>query len=133
MDADPEQATVRAFVIPERRDRWLQGLRSRKQRTKITDRLPHCDDFEPRHMHRVPKGEQTPSGVFTELTRRGAPSVCHIISEDNDIDGKDLPLDDALADVVGRGYGTLLICLPGRLAYYESEEQYERYILDNRS
>lgn len=109
VDPDPEQATVRAFIIPERRDRWLCGLRNPKQRRKITDRLPHCHDFELRHMHRLPHGEQTASGVLAELTRRGAPSACHVISEDGDLDGKDLSLADALAEVVGTINGTLLI------------------------
>jgi hypothetical protein len=33
----------------------------------------------------------------------------------------------ALKEVVGYGMGTLISCIPGRLAYFESED--ERYIL----
>ncbi len=39
-------------------------------------------------------------------------------------------LTDALAAVVGRGFGTILVCIPGSLAYYEGEDPGERYILE---
>jgi len=49
------------------------------------------------------------------------------LSESREIDRRVMPLADALVAVVGRGLGTVLSCLPGRLAYYESEEG-DRYM-----
>ena len=37
-------------------------------------------------------------------------------------------LSEALAEVIGRGMGTFISCLPGKLAYFEGEERNERYI-----
>jgi hypothetical protein len=51
------------------------------------------------------------------------------VSEDPDIDGKRLPLDEALLLVVGAGNGTLLSCVPGLLAYYEGEGPGDRFLL----
>jgi hypothetical protein len=64
------------------------------------------------------------------LEARGAPGTCHLFSEDPDLDGVTLPLSEALEAIVGRGVGTLVSCLPGRLGYYEGEEPGERYILE---
>jgi hypothetical protein len=38
-----------------------------------------------------------------------------------------MPLDQALKATVGNGIGTILSCIPGKLAYFEDEE--ERFIL----
>lgn len=40
-----------------------------------------------------------------------------------------MPLDEALRAVVGRGMGAFVSCVPGRLAYFESEEPGSRYLL----
>jgi hypothetical protein len=50
------------------------------------------------------------------------------ISEDPALDRKELPLLEALKETVGRGMGTVLSCIPGRLAFVETED--ERFILE---
>jgi len=64
--------------------------------------------------------------LFAILKRLGAPDNCWVISE-GDLDGQEVNLLAALKEVVGYGMGTLISCIPGRLAYFESED--ERYIL----
>jgi hypothetical protein len=39
-------------------------------------------------------------------------------------------LSEALREVVGRGMGTFVLCVPGKLGYYEGEDAGERYILE---
>jgi hypothetical protein len=39
-----------------------------------------------------------------------------------------MSLSDALADVVGRGFGAFVSCVPEKLAYFEGESPKERYI-----
>jgi hypothetical protein len=55
---------------------------------------------------------------------------CRILSEDSDLDGKELPLLEALKKVVGYQMGTFLSCVPGKLAYFEDED--DRWILVRR-
>jgi hypothetical protein len=50
------------------------------------------------------------------------------ISEDPALDQKQLPLVEALKQIVGCGMGTVLSCIPGRLAFVETED--ERFILE---
>lgn len=62
------------------------------------------------------------------LKSKGAGNVCQVISEYGEIDGKEMPLDEALEEIVGRSMGTFLSCIEGRLAYFEDED--ERWILE---
>jgi len=50
------------------------------------------------------------------------------ISEDPSLDQKELPLVEALDRIIGRGMGTVLSCIPGCLAFVETED--ERFILE---
>ena len=56
------------------------------------------------------------------------PEICHAISEFTELDGKELRLIDALKRIVGGQMGTILCCLPGRLAYFENEDS--RFMLE---
>jgi hypothetical protein len=56
--------------------------------------------------------------------------MCWVISEEGDLDGKELLLSKVMQEILGRGMGTFLSCLPGRLAYFESEDG--RWILERK-
>ena len=61
--------------------------------------------------------------IEKELVSRGAPADCYVISGDPDYDGRIMPLGDAVFEVTG-GWGvddTILLCIPGRLAFYRGE------------
>lgn len=81
-------------------------------------------------MHLVPPEMHTPSGVLKHLAGRGAPNVCYVFAEGPAPDGRCLPLDEALCSTIGRGMGTILSCVPGRLAYYEGEYARDQYVLE---
>jgi len=60
----------------------------------------------------------------------GALDWCYLISEDESIDGVTADLEDGLAKVYGRGMGTIVSYIAGRLAYYEGECSSESCILE---
>jgi hypothetical protein len=124
-----EEAFVRAFIVTDKQSRYITMLGSPKRRRDFLDRLNRQLDYDASFATTVPAGEQTSSAIVRLLTQRGAPSSCHVISSDPKLDGRDLPLSEALDHVVGSGLGTVLSCIPGRLAYYEAEDAGERYIL----
>jgi len=66
--------------------------------------------------------------ITCELKKRHSPDLVFAISEDPALDQKELPLVEALKQTVGRGMGTVLSCIPGRLAFVETED--ERFILE---
>lgn len=128
MSADHESEILK-FVLQPKRRRLAEQIANPKRRAKALQCLAHLHDLDPRFAKRIPPSQQTPAGIITLLQDRGAPSDCHVISEDPDIDGTSMPLSEALATIIGSGMGTLVSCLPGSLAYFEGEEAGERYIL----
>lgn len=128
MSAEHLEALIESFVVPERRDRYLFLARTPKRRTELTNRLAHWRDFDARRATTLPtEAQASPAAVTRFLTARGAPPSCYVLSEWRDYDGQVMPLADAAAAIVGRGMGTVLSCIPGRLAYYESEDG-DRYV-----
>lgn len=119
---------VRAFIHKERRDRWRTLLRSAKGRRKLVHTFDHGLDFDPRWAERV-----EPMPAATDLARRlrkaGAGEEVYLLSSDWELDGQTLGLEEALGRVIGSGFGTYVVCVPDRLAYFESEEVGERYLL----
>jgi hypothetical protein len=75
----------------------------------------------------IPPASHDPKAIGHLLRQHGAPAECHVISTDGELDGRELPLDAVLGQIVGVGGGSLLSCIPGRLGYFEGES--ERYIL----
>jgi hypothetical protein len=128
----PEEQLIRAFVLPERQRRLLALLESPKKRRKLTDMLAHFGDLDPRFATLVPSNQQDAAIIETMLHERGASDRCYLFSEKRELDGRDMPLREALQVIVGCGFGTFLSCIPGRLAYFESESIKERYILERK-
>lgn len=127
---DNAASLLSAFIQPERRERYLALLTSNRGRRKLREKLAHLRDLDARFAHRIPPAAQSSAEIGRLLKSRGAPDMCYVVSENAEIDDHELALDEALEIVVGRGLGTLLSCLPGRLAYFEGEEAGERFLLE---
>jgi len=128
---DIEASVVRAFVAPAKRERYVEGLSNPKRRSRFLDRLNHhIDDIDPQCRVSIPSASQSAAGIEQLLRARGAPSECYVMSSWARLDGREMPLGEALREVVGRQMGTLISCVPGRLGYYESEEIKARYLLE---
>ncbi|HYH63300.1 MAG TPA: hypothetical protein VD866_01235 [Urbifossiella sp.] len=121
-----EEAVVRAFVVSARRGRWLEALTDPARRSRFLDRLNHCPDLDPRFVTTVPSGAE----VVGLLRSRGAPATCHVLSAADELDGRELPLEQAVAEAEKAGWGTIVSCLPGRLAYYYDECGERKLVLE---
>jgi len=137
-----EEAIIRAFIAPDRRERYLSRLSSPKTRQKfMAKHFHHMADLDERYAERLDpgmplveferRGEAHLDKIYELLRSRGAPSRCYVMSASSDVDGQEVDLRAALEDVVG-GYndGTFLSCIPGRLASFEGEGPNERYVLE---
>jgi len=111
-----ERGIIRAFIIPVRQDRYLEMLAKPKRRGNFTGSLAHFKPLDMRHAVQILPRQQHAADIFQLLRLKGAPETCYALSEDSELDGKEISLSDALKEVVGRGMGTSLLCLPGRLA-----------------
>lgn len=66
----------------------------------------------------VPGDQDYPEALERLLRARGAGLLCHLISAGLKADGRELPLRQALDLICLHGSGSILSCLPGRLAYH---------------
>jgi hypothetical protein len=126
-----ERGIILSFIIRVRQDRYLEMLAKPKRRKDITESLAHFKHLDMRHAVQIPPRQQHAADIFQLLRLKGAPETCYALSEDSELDGKEIPLSEALKEVVGRGMGTFLSCLAGRLAYFEDEDG--RWILERRA
>ena len=120
-----EEATVRAFIIPAKRDRYASLLGNAKKRAAFLDGLNHCRDFDARYVTALPSTTDVPA----LLRSHGAAATCRVISDDREIDGREMLIEDAVRDAEASGLGSLLCCVPGRLAYYIGESGGQRFLL----
>jgi hypothetical protein len=123
-----EHSLIAAFVKRSKRDRYREILSNPRLRHKFTSQLAHFADFDPRYRLSIPSNKLFVDNIARELQKRHSPKIVFAISEDPALDQKELPLVEALEQIVGRGMGTVLSCIPGRLAFVETED--ERFILE---
>ncbi len=134
LQAEHEQATIRAFVARGRQERFSFLLASPKRREKFTKELAHFRWFDERFATIVPwkvdphlklwdRHVQGIQNISSLLRSKGAGHTCWVISHDSKLDGQELQLEPALESVIGSGIGTIVSCVPGKLAYFEGEEE----------
>ncbi len=126
-----EHALIAAFVKRGKRDRYREFLSNPRLRHKFTNQLAHFTDFDLKYRLPISSDKLFVENIARELQKRHAPQIVFAISEDPALDEKEFPLVEALKQVVGRGMGTVLSCLPGRLAFVETED--ERFILERHN
>jgi hypothetical protein len=125
---DHEQALIAAFVTRSKRDRYREILADPGLRHKFTHKLAHFTDFDSRYRVPIPSDKLFVDNLAAQLQKRSCPRIVYALSEDPRLDQRELPLAEALPQIVGRGVGTVLSCVPGRLAFVETED--ERFILE---
>jgi hypothetical protein len=121
--ANPEIAFIDAFVTKNRRERLRCLVGSPRRRKQFLQELAHFKWLDQRNVRTLASRAQKPEDIAKLLKQKGAPDVCFVVSEDSNLDRQQLPLLAALEQVVGYGMGTFISCIPGKLAYFEDEEQ----------
>ena len=112
-----EEATLRTFVVPAKRDRLVALFGSSKRRKQARDALNHFADWDARFAQPV----DSSADVLALLRKAGAPSECHVMSDSPELDGRDMPLDEAVSECEVYSFASILCCLPGELAFFFDE------------
>lgn len=116
-----ELQLIDAFLRKSERERQRLLLSHKKHRAKFLAQLHHfCFLLDDRFIKRV----EPTANLHRTLIELGAGRSCHLISVDPALDGRELSFDQAV-EAAARTEGTLLDCVPGRLAYYHGEEPLE--------
>ncbi len=112
-----EEKTVESFILREKRHRYKYLLDHSKKRAAELDRLNHCTDLDPRWISWL----RSNTAVVDLLWKEGSPKEVYLISASDDLDGRTMMLEEAIEECPERGWGTIVSCIPGRLAYYYDE------------
>jgi hypothetical protein len=126
-----EEAVVRAFIQKNKQERSLFLLSHPERRRKFTDGLAHQDWLDPRFAHPIPASTaHTATELVALLRRKGAGQAVWVISEDRAIDGRELPLEEAMKAIWGQCMGSILSCVPGKLAFFTGEAMRSERLLE---
>src|SRR5437773_2276966 len=131
--SDHESSFVAEFVVPERRARYLELLPRKKGRKKILDRLNHHSDLDARCLRELSFSESRTDSLYNLLKKKGAGATCHVLADSSELDGRDVPLQEALDHLASHQFGMVLLCLPGLLGIYKPEDPSSVYLLENKS
>ena len=113
-----EAAFVAAFVIPDKRSRYLEFLPNPKRRAEILNRWNHFFDFIPERATQIPR---TSACELAQVLRYHGAGRTGYVMGDSNTDGCDLPLEDAIESALASGWGAVVSCIPARLALYLQE------------
>ena len=120
-----EEKTVESFILREKRHRYKFLLDNSKKRAVELDRLNHCIDLDPKWITWLPSN----AAVVDLLRKEGSPKQVYLISASEDLDGLTMFLEDAVESCPMKGWGTIVSCIPGKLAYYYDELGERRALL----
>jgi len=123
-----EESIIKTFIVAEKQDRYIGLLSNKKRRAKVLDALNHCHDLDPRFCSHLASS----ADVVAVLKAKGAPEQCCIISDIPKIDGQTMLLKEAISIIETEGWGSMVGCIPGKLAYYYGEQGEQRIILEKR-
>ena len=123
-----EGAFVRAFIVPDKQDRYLTLLANPKKRSKITGQLYHHLDILPGKTFALENHDHNSDFVERLLRQKGAGAKCYLISPEQEFDQREMPLREALETLISQDSVAVACCVSGRLAYYKAE--LKQYILE---
>lgn len=129
-----EEVFVTTFIQKRRRERAIFELESESRRGGFLNRLCHnfFDVFDERYLQPIVESGLGGAELLKMLKKKGAGKTCHVISCNEAIDGKQIPIDEAIEAAMGFGLPSILICKPDSLAYFEAEQEQgapPRYLL----
>ena len=129
---NPEELFVRAFIVPEKRSRYLESLKNPQRRRDILARLNHHVDYDTSLATEVFGADAYVENLERLLRSKGAPDVCHVMGDQLKLDGQEVELAEGLEAVLAHDFGGVVLCVPGRLAYFKPESPAKVVILEKR-
>ena len=132
MDKEIEKLIIESFFIKNRRERSIYELSTKKRKHFLCNLSNYNTFIDKKYMIKIPEPNSNYLETLKLLKKYGAEDESYSISHCEKIDGRHLPLEDALKHSVGWGMASIVSCLHGKLAYLEGEQSKGaplRYIL----
>ena len=129
-----EKKFISSFLLKEKQDRYVYLLSNidSGRRSEGLNRLNHCHDLNENYVTWLNARShlpQTNNGIAEYLQRKGSPNKVYVIGGSDAVDGKTMALAEAIDTIQQIGWGAIISCIPGQLAYYYDEEGERRAIL----
>lgn len=126
---DHERGFLSFLAEPTKRRMQTLLELGEKRRSDARGLLHHSVCLDPRFSQHLVGSEAFSRPAEAILRKRGAPSACYVLAANSDLDGREMPLAEALNAIVGMGNGAFVSCIPGRLGFYEYEAIKSSYLL----
>jgi len=125
VNIDIETQVIKKFIIKSKQDRYLAFISKEKTRGKFLDKLAHFSA-------ELKEFDEIENNEYEEIRQRIKPLKnirdCYIMSENRDIDGRRMEIEEALTETIGYGFGTLIVFGNAEVVYYEGEGKNDRWI-----
>ncbi len=119
---NPHERGFPAFLAEPGKGRMMRLLElGEKRRREIRSLLHHAVRLDPRYATHLTGSDDSDHVIETLLRDRGAPADCYLIAADSDLDGREMPLGEALRATSDGANGAFISCIPGRLGFYRYE------------
>jgi len=122
-----DEEIVGSFFLPRKRERYRTLLGNPRTRKKALESLNHHPPIDPRFATPIQAHL-----VGEVLRNHRAPATCYVLSAIAELDGRQMVLRDALQQAEAGYWGTIISCIPGRLALYLGEGGERRLLLQRR-
>ena len=116
-----EQYFIETFALKQKRERYMGFLSNPKRRAKLIYEVNNGLELEPSFATEVPHSERTKAGLSRLLKASGALENAHVMALQHELDGHDVPLEDAIGVVLSSSWGVALICPPRPVVLYKAE------------
>ncbi|MDQ3245720.1 MAG: hypothetical protein M3Q52_02290 [Pseudomonadota bacterium] len=126
---DHERGFLAFLAEPSRRRMQTPLELGEKRRADVRSSLHHAVQLDPRYTQHLAGSDAFSAPVEAMLRQRGAPATCYVVAAGSDLDGREMPLREALEAIIGIGNGAFVSCIPGRLGFYEYESMKSSYLL----
>lgn len=126
IEIDLEISVLQQFFIKRKRKRYIEFVKG-KRRKEFANSLAHCQDLKYEKFIEL-VGGNIHQQIINHVAFLDNNKSCYVISEDDEIDGKRIPIKKAIDKVVGIPMGTLLVFGNAEIVYYEGESSNNRWI-----
>lgn len=126
---DHERGLLVFLAEPSRRRIETLLALGDKRRADARSLLHNAIHLDRRYAQHLAGRDAFSASVEAMLRKRGAPATCYVFAAGSNLDGRELPLGDALNAIIGTGNGAFVSCIPGRLGFYEYASMKSSYLL----
>jgi hypothetical protein len=128
-----DELIIREVAHPMKIDRLLFFASKSKRRPQLIEAIHTSEFLDRAAIVELANPDFSAETVLVQMLSLGPDQECYALSALGSLDGKVLPLKEALAEIVGYTVETVLFCPVRRVGYYEGGHAKDRCILRGRS